>query len=124
MEYHVLMGALAAFGLFSALWAAAGWLLPGGKDGVAVCFCQPGLLQLPTVRRWHMLRQLGLLRCPVILVDCGLSDVEKRELCRLGTEICSPEALAQRLELERNRFDGTGNGDHSGHSGCRGVSEL
>ena len=126
MEENVLIGALAAFGLLSAVWAAGGWLLPGGRDGMAVCFCLPGLKQLSTVRRWHWLREVGLLRCPVILVDCGLSEKEKKELARWcnETELCSQEALCERLELERNRFDGTGNGNHSGRGKRRGVSEL
>jgi len=103
----VFMGALAAFGFLCALWAAAGWLLPGGKQGVAVCFCTPGLGQLSTLQRWYWLHCVGLVRCPILAVDCGLSEAERREVQRLGkvVEICMPEVLADRLELERNQFD-------------------
>jgi len=103
----VLVGALSAFGFLCALWAAAGWLLPGGRSGVAVCFCKPGLKQLSTLHRWYWLRGIGLVRCPILLVDCGLSETEMMQLRRLGQgiEICSPEALPERLELERSRLD-------------------
>ena len=74
----VLMGALAAFGLVCALWAAAGWLLPGGRGAAAVCLCRPGLKELRTVRG----------------------------LCRLGQgiEFCGLEELPARLERERKRL--------------------
>ena len=124
MEGYVLMGTLAAFGLLCAMWALAGWLLPGDRNGVAVFFCGKGDNRLPPLPRWRLLRQLGLLRCRVIVVDCGLTEADRRELSRWNTEICGPEALAERLELERKRFDGTGNGDPSGHDQCRGISEL
>lgn len=103
----VIVGALSAFGFLCAVWAALGWLLPGGKHGAAVCFCTPGLKQLSTLHRWFWLRSIGLIRCPILLVDCGLTETEIKELRRLGqgTEICSPEILVQRLELERDRLD-------------------
>ena len=122
MESYAIIGMLAAFGLMSALWVSLGWLLPGDRDGIAVFFCGQG--RVPPLPRWRLLRQLGLMRSRVILVDCGLSEADKRELSRWDTEICSPEALAKWLELERKRFDGTGNGDPSGHHRCRGISEL
>lgn len=102
----VLMGALAAFGLVCALWAAAGWLLPGGRGAAAVCLCRPGLKELRTVRGLCRLRELGLLRCPVLLVDCGLTAGEREALCRLGQgiEFCGLEELPARLERERKRL--------------------
>ncbi len=126
MAGFVLIGALAAFGLVCALWALAGWLLPGGRGGGAVCLCKPGLKNLAAVRRFCLLRELGLFRGPIWLVDCGLPDEEVQELSRLGrgTELCTMEVLKERLEQEYTRFERAGNGDRPGHDQCRGVSEL
>ncbi len=107
MVGFVLIGALAAFGLVSALWALTGWLLPGGHGGGAVCLCKPGLKNLATIRRFCLLRDLGLFRGPIWLVNCGLPEEEMRELNRLGrgTELCTMEELKVRLEQEYTRFD-------------------
>ena len=107
MAGMIIAGALSAFGFLCAMWLAVGWLLPGGKHGVIVCFCTPGLKQISTVHRWEWLRGMGLIRCPVILVDCGLSHEEKAILLYgvKDMELCSLEALAERLELERKEID-------------------
>ena len=107
MECMILMGVLAAFGFACALWALAGWLLPGGRGSTAVCLCRPGLKEMPTVRRLCWLRDVGLYRGAVLLVDCGLSEKERQHLSRMGRgiEFCSPEELPFRLEQERKRLD-------------------
>lgn len=111
MAGYVILGLLAAFGLLSGLWAAFGWLLPGDKGWVMVCYGTPRQDQLARIR-W--LKRLGLLSCPVLVVaETGETEPD--------TEICSRENLLSRLEWERNRFDGTGNGDHSGHHQRGGV---
>ncbi len=114
MGYFV-VGTLAAFGAFCAIWAAFGWLLPRGRGCAVVCYGMPdeGIL---TWAGW--LRGAGFLNVPVIAVT--------EEICPLAghTEICSPEALLSRLEQERNSVHGTGNGDYSGRSQRRGISEL
>ena len=109
-----ILGVLAAFGLLCALWALFGWLLPGLKGGVLVICGTP---EPETFARIKLLRGLGFLDCPLILV--GNWDQKFPD-----TEICSPEELPSRLEMERKRFDGTGNGDHSGHHQRGGVPEL
>ena len=76
-EGYVLMGTLAAFGLLCAMWALAGWLLPGDRNGVAVFFCGKGDNRLPPLPRWRLLRQLGLLRCRMAVVAPELDAVEK-----------------------------------------------
>ena len=108
------MGTLAAYGAFCALWAMLGWLLPGLDGCALVCFGQP---DGEIFTRYKWLRGLGLLRCPLLAVT---PEGESRD----GMEICAGEALLTRLEMERKRFDGTGNGDHSGHHQCGGVPEL
>lgn len=103
----VLVGALSAFGFLCAMWVAVGWLLPGGKHGLAVCVCTPGLKELSTVHRWRWLRSLGFIRCPVIVVAKGLSDPEILELFRAakGMEICTQEEFYTHLDSESKRFD-------------------
>ena len=115
MAGYILLGTLAAFGALSALWALFGWLLPGGKGCALVCFGVPddGILS-----RYRWLKGLGLLRCPLLIV------AEDEDFSCRDTEICSGERLLSRLERERNGFDGTGNGDHSGRYQRCGVSEL
>jgi len=111
MVGYVILGLLAAFGLLSGLWAASGWLLPGDKGWVLVFWGRPRQEQLTRIR-W--LKSLGLLSCPLLLV------AEEGE-AEADTEICSGKDLLSRLEWEKERVDGTGNGDHSGHHQCGGV---
>ena len=110
----VLLGTLAAWGLLCALWAAFGWLLPGLKGFVLVSF---GLPPGEAAARYKWLKSLGLLDCPLQIVA---------EDAQVGPDMerCAGEELLARLEMERKRFDGTGNGDHSGHHQRGGVSEL
>jgi len=111
MAGYIILGLLAAFGLLSALWAAFGWLLPGDGGWVMVRSGNPRPEQLARIR-W--LKSLGLLTCPVlVLTETGEPEAD--------TEICSGKDLLSRLEWERNRFDGTGNGDHTGHHQRGGV---
>ena len=98
VAWYVVVGMLAAFGAFCALWTILGWLFPGGNGCVIVCVGEPGV--------------------PMIV----LTDEPGREYP--GMENCSWAELLPRLEWERNRFDGTGNGDYSGRDQCRGISEL
>ncbi len=114
MYWYGILGVLAAFGMFSALWAAFGWLLPKDKGCVLVCWGQPD----EGTRAWiGWLRGLGLLDAPLLVIS-------EAEDGREDWEICTGEALLSRLEWEKNRFDGTGNGDHSGNHQCGGVPEL
>lgn len=110
----VILGTLAAFGAFCAVWAALGWLLPLGRGCALVCWGQP---EEDVLAGFRWLKGLGMLRCPLLIVaEEGTGGPD--------TEICSGEVLLSRLEWERKRFDGTGNGDHSGHHQRGGVSEL
>ena len=115
MAGYWLFGILAALGLLSVLWALFGFLLPAGQGSAVVYFGEPKIEDL-AVFKW--LKSLGILRCPLIAITeahCHhLEDIE----------ICSPEALIPRLMEERKRFDGTGDGDHTGRHQRRGISEL
>ena len=112
MAGYVVLGTFAAFGLLSALWAVLGWLLPSGKGCALVCY---GEADIGMISRWKWLQSLGLLRCPLIAVTEAKSE---------DIENCAGEDLLLRLEMERNRVHGTGNGDPSGRHQRRGISEL
>lgn len=99
MAGYIFLGTLAAFGALSALWVLFGWLLPGGREGVLIMPGRPGEEELSFVRRYLWLRELGLLRQPLVLVDMGLTEPERSWLTDRGIEICSREALAQRLGI-------------------------
>lgn len=114
MAGYVVLGMLAAFGCLCALWVSFGWLLPGLRGCALVCWEVPdeGIL-----RRVKWMKGLGALDCPLLVVaEAGESSTDM--------EICSGKDLLSRLEMERKRFDGTGNGDHTGHHQRGGISEL
>lgn len=115
MGWYVLLGTLAAYGALSAVWALLGWVLPGVEGCALVCVGAPdeGIRS-----RYRWLRGLGLLNCPLIAVAEEAVPVGRE------TEICSREQLLARLEWERDRLHGTGNGDHSGRGERRDISEL
>jgi hypothetical protein len=118
MAGYILLGLLAAFGAFSALWALFGWLLPDGRQGMLISMGDP---ERSVVRRYLWLRSVGLLSCPLILVEPECRDAGY--LSGQGIEICTPEELAFRLGIGAKNFD-AGIGDHSGCHQCGGISEL
>lgn len=115
MAGYILLGTLAAFGALSLLWALFGWLLPSGKGCAVVCY---GVPETENLVRFHWLRSLGLLHCPILTVSQG----DAPDLP--GVENCTGDELLPRLKEERNRYYGTGTADPAGHSQCRGISEL
>ncbi len=118
MAGYILLGLLAAFGAFSALWALFGWLLPGGRQGMLISIGDP---KRSVVRRYLWLRSMGLLSCPLILVEpeCG----DAGYLNAQGIEICTPEELTVRLGIGAKNFD-AGIGNYSGSHQRGGISEL
>jgi len=120
MALYIILGTLAAIGLLSIVWVCFGWLLPGGEGGILVC-TEPSEAFLS--RCWW-LRELGLLRLPLVIALREPSDQGKMGLLDNDIEICSPETLVSRLEQERLHRDGTGNGDPAGRHQRRGISEL
>lgn len=126
MEWMIVFGAMAAFGavcIFAVLFC---WMLPTGDNSILLCNCSAGVRESFFIRRYVYLKELGLLECTLLVVDLGLSETERKWLLHqsCGIEIVDPGELYQRLELERNRIDRTGNGDYSGRDQRRGVSEL
>lgn len=104
MATWIILSVLASFGALSAAWALFGGLLPGGKGGAAVVLCRAGDRPEATLRRYRWLRDLGLIRYPLLIVDGGMEPKERARLER-DTEICSLEELPARLEQERKKLD-------------------
>ena len=126
MGWMIVLGAMAAFGAICILRVLFGWMLPEFEDGILLISVSAGIPESFSIRRYVYLKELGLLNCTMLAVDLGLSETERKWLLQqnCGIEIVDPEDLNGRLELERNRIDRTGNGDHSGRDQRRGVSEL
>lgn len=102
MVWYLCLGVLAAFGALCALWTCFGGLVRGSRGGALVCVCRPDGREQAFVRRYRFLREMGLLKCPLLLV-CGTEEMPSGALYP-GVEICSLEALPARLELERNQL--------------------
>lgn len=66
----------AAFGLVSALWVLYGFLLPAERGGGLYAPARPGVTEDSFARRYLWLRELGLLREELTMVDFGISDAE------------------------------------------------
>lgn len=90
------VGILAGFGLLCLLWAGFGWLLPFGKGCIVYAEKEA---ELTFARRYLWLRDLGLIRCPLIFADFGLRQPEREWLENNGIEICRPEEISERLGI-------------------------
>ena len=105
MAAWIVLGVLAAFGALCALWALFGILLPRQCGAVTVCLCRGDGAEEHLIRRHRWLRDMGLIRDPLILLDGGLSEDEKRRLTRQGLTLCDMVELSARLEQEREKLD-------------------
>ena len=116
MALYVLLGMLAAFGAFAAVWTVFVFFLPEDAGCLLICVGQP---QSGLAGRWKWLASCGLLRCPIIAVT-------EEELLYQSENIvkCSWDELPARLEMERDRIDGTRNGNRTGRHRRRDLSEL
>lgn len=121
MVWQLIVAVLTAIGLLSVLWAALGWLIPACSHGWLVCPGRGDAFPLVGVFLW--LRSLGIVRCPLIVVDMGLDSQERAYLSRQGIEICSLAELPDRLRIGENAIDGR-DGDCPGGSQRCGIPEL
>ncbi len=85
------MGTLAAFGALCALWALAGLLLPRQTGAVVVVFASEDHREDAAIGRYRWLKSMGLVGCPLILVD---GEPQEDIIC------CTSEELTARLEQE------------------------
>lgn len=106
MATLIILALLAAFGVLSVMWALFGFLLPGQRGTAMVCLCRGDGEEESVLRHYGWLRDLGFVRCPLLLVDCGITEEERARLLTLkqGVEICTMEELSSRLEQERNKL--------------------
>ncbi len=80
MAGYVILGVFAAFGVLCALWALWGLILPGARGGVLLCLCRDRQEEA-VLRRYFWLRDLGLLRCCLVLVDSELPPQRQQQIC-------------------------------------------
>lgn len=106
MAAYVILVVLAAFGGLCALWALFGFLLPHHGSGVVICYCKEDDEVELLIRRHLWLYNAGLLKCPLLLVDEGLSSLAKQQLTRYDHPIilCTAEELHTLLIQERIHF--------------------
>lgn len=91
---YVLIGTLAAFGLMCAVWILWGLFLPGRAKGYVLYAGEDVLF---AAQRYLWLREMGLIHCPLLVLE---PDACHREwLEAQGIEICSRSAMAQRLGI-------------------------
>lgn len=103
MVAWIVLAVLAAFGVLSVMWALFGFLLPGQRGTVMVYMCQGSEETEPVLRHYGWLRDMGFIRCPLLLVECGITEAERTRLLSLrqDVEICTMEELPSKLEQER-----------------------
>lgn len=101
----VILGFLAAAGVLALLWGSVGWLLPGGSGGFVVCPYVTGDRQaLAFLRRCCWLRQVGLLRCPVLVAASREDRALLRSIYKDDIVVCTSEELTEILKQERDDF--------------------
>ncbi len=76
MLWYVCMGVLAAFGLLCAIWVILGLFLP--RAGTVAILCDG--TEKTLVRRYFWLRELGLIRCRLILLDSRLPAAFRQQI--------------------------------------------
>ena len=124
MGWYILLGVLASYGALCLIWALFGWLLPAGERGVLILPGTPEDRELAFAGRYLWLRDMGLVRCRLVVADLGLTPGDRAWLESRGIEICGPEALPAGLGIGAEIRDGTGNGNSAGHHRGGGVPEL
>ncbi len=118
MAGFVILGTLAAFGVLCIAWLLLGILLPRPRGGVLVYAAGEG--EDVILRRYFWLRDLGLLRCPLVMLDSQFSPHRKEKI----TEKC-PSVRFYTTEQwieEIENIDGTGDAAR-GHR-CGGLPKL
>lgn len=107
MAWLIIIGTLAAWGVFCLLWTLLGWVLPGDDGGILLYLSTSRHSADGAILRHHWLRGLGIIKGPLLLLESNFSPEEQAILHKKypGIEFCSLEALNSRLELEREQLD-------------------
>lgn len=124
MFWYVLLGFLAAFGALCALWVLFGVFLPGSVPCEAAVHCPKGR-EIAVIRRFCRLRELGLTRSDLAVLDSGLNPRQQRYIQRKYPYIkfCTREAWLAGQRRERAPIE-PGTGDFTGHHRSGGLPEL
>lgn len=108
MAALIMLSVMAAFGVLCALWILFGFLVADQRGASTVCLCRSGIAEEPVIRRYLWLYNTGLIRSPLLLVDCGLTEQERTLLLHHDNIIlCTAEDLLTLLEQEREYLDRT-----------------
>lgn len=108
MAALIVLAVFGAFGLLCAVWVLFGFLLPGQRGAAAVLLCRGEPAEEAVLRRYLWLYNTGFVRCPLLVVDCGLTGGQRIWLSQYPITICTPEELTELLEQERNQLGRTG----------------
>ena len=108
MAALIVLAVLGAFGLLCAVWVLFGFLLPGQRGAAAVLLCRGEPAEEAVLRRYLWLYNTGFVRCPLLLVDHGLTETQRLRLSQYPITLCTPEELQDHLEQERNQLGRTG----------------
>lgn len=100
MGIWIVLVVLGAFGLFCALWVLFGLLLPRQWGAAAVYLCRGNASDEAVIRRYLWLYHTGLIRCPLILVDRGLTPEQQDRLRAYPVILCTPGELYTILNEE------------------------
>ena len=97
MTVLLILSILAVFGVLCVLWVFLGWLLPGQKGVSTVYVCRGEEIDA-LLRRHRWLRDMGIIRSRLIIVDEGMTEQQRRLLDgKHGIEICAREQIADRI---------------------------
>ena len=96
MAGYVIVGMLAAFGLLCAVWFLWGLFTLEGETGTILWL---GGDVHSFAQRYIWLREMGFVRGRLVIVAEDLSAQERQWLEAQEIELCSREALAQRLGI-------------------------
>ena len=108
MAAMIILTVLGAFGLLCALWVVFGFLLPDGRGAATVLLCRGEAGEDAVLQRYLWLYNTGLIRSPLLIVDCGLSSKDRKRLQRHPIILCTVQELHEKLEQERAHLGRTG----------------
>jgi hypothetical protein len=94
----IVLVVLAGFGALSLLWAVFGGLLPSPRGMVLLQICGDLSEAEMAIHRHRWLAGVGALRCPLVLLDGGLSEQELETLRRKDVRSLDLDALEDLLD--------------------------
>lgn len=106
MFWYVLIGFFAAVGFLCLLWLIFGAFLPAAAPAEVAVLCRRGREQA-ILRRYRWLRDLGLTRCRLIMLNSQLPQAQQRALTEHfpGVKFCTLEEW-DKIMKERTEKDG------------------